>query len=1504
MGVSSIFNISNCENLSEQDKESYQEIIEGTYGIVINVTGISKTTDLNLQRNYIFNNDNFFGNSYLYLEEGNLQETAFDVSEFKTINSIKILFHQLDDFKYSYFDEEQEKDIIEELPNQIKKLSIKNINLILGNNINEYNNGDLIIQDSFNNLNYSLAPGENLQEKIITMNFLRSNSKNELYNNRQPLDLFNSTVPLYISKNNELITDINKLILIYQELEEKDTLDTKIETDEGIIDSNSSDEIAISPLRYSYFNYLMVRNLISFDWFKYKIDNSIKDNDILGEFWEKQTQQSNPFIFRFTPENEYREKIKTLIQFSGQVVLETFENQISNKIEPYSPLTEIDLTETISSLQRQYELEGYTCFTEFNKLSSENFVNDTIINLNPTDNKIKKREYLFIAVDGKDASGKYIPVAAVWLQTDLNEPIAIISNELVYYNSASQLEVQNSVNLIKDLSLECKDSENGYYYKYGADNTISASEATQNRILEAKFNIISSEGLKVNDPYIQWFIPSTNTMIEPPKDWSEENGWYQSPITQIVNRNLVLEEGEAIPPNSYSIGEKDEDIEITQSLNYQIKQVYAANANRNEIKCIIYINNNKNEIQKTLYFGPMSTNGTKYTFITSLGERYLNINQENENGSVSNVPNLNTSYPKVASFDFENNYWTKINFELYDSERNALNLSANSIQISLVNNNFKIKNGEDQENTYEFFETYFDKDENIFIRLKEKYDFEVFSQYSVYLQASLSQGNNTLTNIFPIPISKNIELYNQYNGVDKIIYNSYGNNASYYKSTHQICDKEQKPVDNLKWSVFIEGAISNANTNINYPEFKEDNTLSIPAMYLNNFYDNKRISIIAQNQNKNNEIIFIQPIIIMQNAYENALLNEWDEKLTIETEDGIILSTILGAGTKNNENKFSGILMGSIGYEEASQETGLFGYDKGVQSFGFKVDGTAFIGTATSGRISFDGNVGKIESQGFYESEQDLGESSGSSWDLTESVFKLYGSTIDSNQSNTGATTKILLDTKGNNLNNDYFSLYTTLNITKEDSTTIEINEPLDTETILVPLLACRKGKDNEKGEFFLQSANLGDLKILNKIDDYFNKFKEDSDDTPYLKLDIANGIIYAYTGLLGSWFLNPNQLMSEFDYIGTSAFSDIENLNTSIELNTNRNAENIKISEEDLFITKELTKAIAKNDISWVEPKKIIKKKNIDLIHLTSNTQIINYYKDKNINNYYTINNDMFSLQVENNDEIVHTFEYKLVSYTHEEINEATGEVIQTTIKKPTWYYKIPSNDNTGSNEIIEDVLLSNFGIEFFVSGNTTQDNEKIIETFGENIVIENNEIIEATLNIQKYNININFETFQDNFSNIILDGKWNLEIIQNENEASYNATLKIDNNSIQSQIKIENNNFYGINLSFLSSNTFKKLILQFEVETDPEEQNQLQILGSYTIDDILNSTLVNIQGVVNEISLQFLDSEHISILNNLNEYIYSQDFAYDTENHRTILNFQIQIPETGVNKVLNIFH
>jgi hypothetical protein len=100
----------------------------------------------------------------------------------------------------------------------------------------------------------------------------------------------------------------------------------------------------------------------------------------------------------------------------------------------------------------------------------------------------------------------------------------------------------------------------------------------------------------------------------------------------------------------------------------------------------------------------------------------------------------------------------------------------------------------------------------------------------------------------------------------------------------------------------------------------------------------------------------------MQNRYESPMLNEWDGNFKIDKENGTILSTMLGAGKKNVNNTFDGVLMGDVVGASENNHTGMgiYGFNNGAQSFGFNIDGTAFLGKAGSGRIYFDGEGGTI----------------------------------------------------------------------------------------------------------------------------------------------------------------------------------------------------------------------------------------------------------------------------------------------------------------------------------------------------------------------------------------------------------------------------------------------------------------------------------------------------------------------------------------------------------------
>jgi hypothetical protein len=77
---------------------------------------------------------------------------------------------------------------------------------------------------------------------------------------------------------------------------------------------------------------------------------------------------------------------------------------------------------------------------------------------------------------------------------------------------------------------------------------------------------------------------------------------------------------------------------------------------------------------------------------------------------------------------------------------------------------------------------------------------------------------------------------------------------------------------------------------------------------------------------------------------------------------------MVGAGRKNDRNKFEGVLMGDVGTkseDNAISEVGLYGFHDGAQSFGFKVDGTAVLGKPGRGRIYINGTDSTIESASY-----------------------------------------------------------------------------------------------------------------------------------------------------------------------------------------------------------------------------------------------------------------------------------------------------------------------------------------------------------------------------------------------------------------------------------------------------------------------------------------------------------------------------------------------------------
>lgn len=107
----------------------------------------------------------------------------------------------------------------------------------------------------------------------------------------------------------------------------------------------------------------------------------------------------------------------------------------------------------------------------------------------------------------------------------------------------------------------------------------------------------------------------------------------------------------------------------------------------------------------------------------------------------------------------------------------------------------------------------------------------------------------------------------------------------------------------------------------------------------------------------------IIPIHLYTNRFGHAAINGWDgNTVSIDTEGGVVLAPQIGAGDKDENNAFTGVLMGTSLLKDHDnsttnkdvylKETGLMGLHKGERSFFLKSeDGSAIFGKNGFGQI-------------------------------------------------------------------------------------------------------------------------------------------------------------------------------------------------------------------------------------------------------------------------------------------------------------------------------------------------------------------------------------------------------------------------------------------------------------------------------------------------------------------------------------------------------------------------
>ena len=571
--------------------------------------------------------------------------------------------------------------------------------------------------------------------------------------------------------------------------------------------------------------------------------------------------------------------------------------------------------------------------------------------------------------------------------TTLEEEVGLaerLETNEVEFSSSVPIVDPDGADLLTGLKIVyVNDNYQGMYQIYGESKELkNRSEHLIQRTLALSLEIHEiPEPISEKDKIV-WRVPKTATMIT----HSE------------TKETCELDESN---PNYDIIIKTGEDPE----LHYTINEIYSETNTNNTIQCELTRDGTglTYKTSTTMTFGATGTAGTDYTFV---------IEPVNGNGIYTAESGENLTFAaklydyndKPVDWSTETISW---DWEIIGTEKNpplhAFDWVDNKkigAQISLkpndVDGNGKPVSGYNKHRyyynllkatatvttTYEVKTPKIDKDGNYIDvdgnKIEQDAETGEIDLTNVDWTIETQSKQVFMSAYYSIPIRSHKDYY--ISGATSIFYNSSGVEPVYEKSNYLIFGLSGDI--NPEWKIVYE--TSDAAMSAYYPQIVpvKDATgktiqgykLAPKLMYIQDVPNRLAIMCYYKNSNNKEVRLWVQPLIIRQAKHGSSLLNRWDGSLTIDEKNGTILSTMVGAGKKESDNTFSGVLMGDVesgAGDNTLSQIGIYGFNHGEQSYAFKNDGTAFIGKSGRGRIMFDGNNGIIASQGYYATEND-----------------------------------------------------------------------------------------------------------------------------------------------------------------------------------------------------------------------------------------------------------------------------------------------------------------------------------------------------------------------------------------------------------------------------------------------------------------------------------------------------------------------------------------------------